>query len=284
MNTIAQEFDNLLDTVQAIILSFLLKLGPFFVALMPALFTAYAIYFTFRADAGEQLALVFAFVVGLAMETVGIVATHTATDLYNGVKRGTVDIGKFWLMVALVPVYVFGVAGVVYFSGDAFTDLVRSLGIASPFLTCIVYVAVALARDLISIKQTEAEAEKHNQAIKERKLDHELTMEVQRMKLEHERKMEKDRLNAELKKERLWTSAEPPQIKTENSEHSAEYDELLQFVRESSAEKPFRPRELESWLDRGKTSVYDIINYGLETGQVHQVKRGQYVMNGKSNL
>lgn len=146
-------FDSLLDAVQAVLMSILVKLGPFMVALMPALFTAYSIYHTFQAEAGHELALFFAVVVGLAMETVGIVATHTAIDLYNAVQEGYTQRSKFRLMVWLVPVYVIGVSLVVGFSGDAFTPLVKGLGVASPWLTCIVYVAVALARD---IKRTQA--------------------------------------------------------------------------------------------------------------------------------
>lgn len=198
MNQLTKDFDNLLDNIQSMALSFLLKLGPFCVALMPALFTAYAIYHTFRTDAGQWLALTFAFVVGLGMETVGIVATHTATDLYNGSKRGIVDAGKFWLMVALVPVYVFGVAGVVYFSGDAFTDLVRSLGIVSPFLTCIVYVAVALARDLIRIQQNEASSSQHRADTERAELEYKRALEREKLSLEHERRLKEQELSAQV--------------------------------------------------------------------------------------
>lgn len=149
---IPQQFDNLLDAIQAVLMSFLVKLGPFFVALMPALFTGYSVFYIFQDKAGRPLALFFALVVGLAMETVGIVATHTAIELYNGWQREFIQPVKFWAMIALVPFYVIGVAAVVYYAGDAFSDLVRALGIASPFLTVVVYVAVALARDLSNIE------------------------------------------------------------------------------------------------------------------------------------
>ncbi|MBE7553122.1 MAG: winged helix-turn-helix domain-containing protein [Anaerolineales bacterium] len=151
-----QWFDTLLDSIQSILLSILTKLGPFFVALMPALFTGYAIFRTFKAEASPELALFFALTVGIAWEVVGIVACHTALDLYNASETGIIQPGKFKLMAALVPVYVVGVAGVVYFSKEAFNPLVKGLGIASPFLTTIVYIAVALAHD---ISRTEAKRE-----------------------------------------------------------------------------------------------------------------------------
>lgn len=159
MTTLTQTFDNLLDAIQSVIMSILTKLGPFTVALMPASFTAYAIYHTFEPSAGARLALFFALVVGLAWETVGIVACHTAIDLYNAAEDKLIQPVKFWLMLALIPIYVLGVAGVVFFSQDAFVPLVKGLGIASPFLTAITYTAVALARDIrrIEAKQTEVD-------------------------------------------------------------------------------------------------------------------------------
>lgn len=199
MKTFTQKFDNALDAVQAILMSILTKIGPFFVALMPALFTAYAIFHTFKSDAGPQLAFFFAVVVGLAMETVGIVATHTALDLYNAKEEGKIQPVKFQLMTWLVPVYVVGVALVVGFSGDAFTPLVKGLGVASPFLTTIVYVAVALARD---ISRTEAKQE----AIEDRQAQ------IEAEQREWER--QKERMELELKHAEKLARIEAKQPKT----------------------------------------------------------------------
>ena len=111
----------------------------------------------------RTLALFFSFVVGFAIETVGIVATHTTIDLYNAKQQKLIEPVKFQVMAWLVPVYVIGVALVVGFSEDAFVPLVKGLGIASPFLTCIVYIAVALAQDLSRL-------ESKQQLIDERKI------------------------------------------------------------------------------------------------------------------
>jgi hypothetical protein len=186
-----QTIDRFLDDIQSIVMSFLVKLGPFCVALMPALFTGYSIYFTFRIEAGTRLALFFAIVVGLAMETVGIVATHTALDLYNAVEDGYIKPVKFKLMVLLVPVYVLGASAVVFFSENAFTPLVKSLGVASPFLTVIVYVAVALARDIrrAEMKQDKVESRQDKEKEAERKLRHE--KEVLEIRLKHEENLAK---------------------------------------------------------------------------------------------
>lgn len=86
-------------------------------------------------------------------------ACHTAIDLYNAAEDKKIQPVKFWLMLALISVYVLGVAGVVYFSGDAFVPLVKGLGVASPFLTTITYTAVALARDIRKIEAKQASVE-----------------------------------------------------------------------------------------------------------------------------
>lgn len=196
--SIPQAIDSLLDDTQSILLSLLIKLGPFAVALMPALFTAYAIFHTFEKEAGPMLALCFAVVVGLAFETVGIVATHTAIELYNGTEQGIISPIKTGLMISLVPVYVAGVATVVWFSGDAFTPLVQALGIASPFLTCIVYIAVALARDLSNIKQAQTQAgeQKQSSEQEDKKLERELKRE--RLQIEREIKLRELDLKAQV--------------------------------------------------------------------------------------
>jgi low affinity Fe/Cu permease len=189
MNTIPRKFDSFLDAIQAIIMSFLVKLGPFFVALMPALFTAYAIFHTFQGEAGPKLAFFFAVVVGLAMETVGIVATHTAISLYNAQEEGTIQPVKFKLMVWLVPIYVIGVAAVVGFSENAFTPLVKGLGIASPALTCVVYVAVALARDIRRVQAKQDDENARQDQANQDKLKWEQEKERLEIELKHKEKL-----------------------------------------------------------------------------------------------
>lgn len=225
------ELNALLDEIQAILLSILIKLGPFAVALMPALFTAYAIFHTFKEEAGTGLAFAFAVVVGLAFETVGIVATHTAIDLYNGWQGGAIKPVKFWLMVALVPLYVLGVAGVVFFSDGAFTPLVRSLGVASPFLTCVVYVAVALARDLSKIELKEEGTNKHSWQVELEEKRHRQALELKRMDLEQAKELKRIEADAQVQIEQAKAEArvqmEQAQVETERARELPELEPVL---------------------------------------------------------
>lgn len=209
MQDYAELIDQVLDFFQAILLSFLIKLGPFFVALMPALFTGYAIFHTFETEAGFAMALLFAGTVGLAMETVGIVSTHTAIDLYNGWSEGRIQAFKAWLMALLVPVYVLGVAGAVWYSENAFTPLVKALGVISPFLTCIVYIAVALARDLSKIEQKKRAEQGAELKLKQEERSFERDLRRQRLGQEHELRLKQLELTAQVQIEQNRAPAVP---------------------------------------------------------------------------
>jgi len=71
---------------------------------------------------------------------------------------------------------------------------------------------------------------------------------------------------------------------TEKLERSPEYDELLGKVRELSAGNSFRADELQQWLNRQKTATYELIKYGKETGQLHQIGHGKYMTNGNGHF
>lgn len=95
---------------------------------------------------------------------------------------------------------------------------------------------------------------------------------------------EKERKRLETKEERRQAKREQvtsPVVRPLPVERVPEYDELLQLVRERSAENPFTPTDVQEWLERQKTASYDLINYGKELGVVHQIGRGKYIMNGK---
>jgi hypothetical protein len=252
-NTFPQRFDRFLDAIQAILMSFLVKLGPFFVALMPALFTAYSIFYTFQAEAGPTLALCFAVVVGLAMETVGIVATHTTIDLYNATQQGIIEPVKFRVMGWLVPVYVLGVASVIYFSEDAFTPLVKGLGVASPFLTCIVYIAVALARDLARIAAKQMQAEERH-----------ITLEVEQRQWERE----KERLQLELKHQEKLVRIEAKRVNHNvnvslDSVQNGVKNDVFDRMNLSKAEKKSHllERMLDIYTDNPQTGVSTVARH-----------------------
>lgn len=208
MSDIAKWIDDVLDTIQAVLLSVLIKLGPFAVALMPALFSGYAIYHTFAEQAGPKLAILFAVVVALAIETVGIVLAHTSIEMYNGFTAGVVDGVKLGLIVLLIPFYIVGVAGVVIYADGAFTPLVQALGVASPFLTCAVYVAVALARDLQNIKQKMSRVEQTEAEQSTAERQHERDLAKQRLAMEHERQLKQAELLARVQIEQARATAQ----------------------------------------------------------------------------
>lgn len=210
-----KQFDNFLDAIQAILLSFLVKLGPFVVALMPALFTAYAIYKLFAPEAGRELALLFAVIVAIGIEAVGIISVHTAVDLYNGKVKGTITPGKYRLMVSLVPVYAIGVSLVVGFAHNSFGPLLTGLGVASPWFTVIVYIAVALARDLANIEQAEQSTSQRDIAREQDRLAHERAIERQRLQMEHQEKLKQMELRTQVQIEQSRATREPAPASTE---------------------------------------------------------------------
>jgi DNA-binding Lrp family transcriptional regulator len=276
-----QTIDRFLDDIQSIVMSFLVKLGPFCVALMPALFTGYSIYFTFRIEAGSNLALFFAIVVGLAMETVGIVATHTALDLYNAVEEGYIKPVKFKLMVLLVPVYILGASAVVLFSENAFTPLVKSLGVASPFLTVIVYVAVALARDIrrAEAKQDKTESRQDKEKEAERKLRHE--KEVLEIRLKHEENLAKidaknarkaDDLPAKISENSPQVAKNTPPIRVAKNEWRVRAVETLRHNPEISG------AELGRRLGANARTGQNIINELIGKGVIQRGEMGWDVL------
>lgn len=182
---IAQTIDDYLDTTQAIILSFLVKLGPFFVALMPALFTGYAVYHIFKPDAGEFVALFFALVVSVAVETVGIVSVHTTIDLYNGMEAGHIKPVKFWVMFLMVPFYVIVIIFTIGFAGDTFPKLVQALGLGAPILTVIVYTAVVLNQDSERIKREIDSTRQAEQVVEQGGARHKQAVELEELRLSY---------------------------------------------------------------------------------------------------
>ena len=131
MNSTSKAVNDVLDLIQAVLISLLIKLGPFFVALMPASFTGYATYQIFIGF-GENwlLALAYALIVAAGFETVGIVVTHTAIDLYNALLAKQITPAKFWTMLLMIPVYAVAVIGVIWWSETTFPPLVKGIAFA----------------------------------------------------------------------------------------------------------------------------------------------------------
>lgn len=194
----AQKFDHKLNIFQSVVLSLLTKIGPFFVALMPSCFTAYSVYFVFEQKAGEYIAVLFSLIVAIAIEAVAIVVTHTALDLYNAYREQQIELLKVVLMCFLIPFYVIAVAAAVYFSGDAFDPLVKSLGMASPLLTCIVYLSVALAQDVLRVKNKVAQEQGEQKESKKEQAAFARELRRQQLQQEHEQRLKMLELQAQV--------------------------------------------------------------------------------------
>lgn len=271
-------FDNLLDAIQSVLMSTLTKLGPFTVALMPASFTAYAIYHTFEESAGHALALFFAIVVGAAWETVGIVACHTAIDLYNAAEDKLIQPVKFWVMLALIPVYVLGVALVVYFSGDAFVPLVKGLGVASPFLTTITYTAVGLLRDIkrieakqASVEDKQAEAEAHERARQEAIEAEQRAWQREKERMELEQK-HAERL-ARIEAKRAAQASKSSKLDVMNAARQAEKERALNGVLTFVATNPSASlSEIGRAVGKTKSTAGNYVNELIDMGRL--VKNG----------
>lgn len=283
-NSFPQRFDRFLDAIQALLMSFLVKLGPFFVALMPALFTAYSIFYTFQPEAGFTLAMCFAVVVGLAMETVGIVATHTTIDLYNAKQQGIIEPLKFKVMSWLVPIYVLGVASVIVFSEDAFTPLVKGLGVASPFLTCTVYIAVALARDLAQVATKQTERAERQNTLEDEQRHWEWKKERLELEMKHEEKLA--RIQAKHVKQPVNSIGQIVQndvnshvFDTVNLSKTKKKNQLLDRMLEIYLDNPkVGVSAMASHLNVSRQTIYNYLNEMEQTGRLRRNGQGVEVL------
>lgn len=257
MNAFTQNFDNALDAIQFMLMSTITKLGPFTVALMPGLFTAYSVFHTFKDAAGPEFALLIAVVVALALETVGIKATHTAVDLYNAMDDKIIQPVKFWLMLALIPVYVLAVAGLVYFSGDAFTPLVKGLGVASPFLTVIVYIAVALANDLKKIEAKQASVENKQDTIEAD--DRQWEREKERLELEQKHAERLARIESKRQKSSVNLDNQNVNQTVQNSVKNGAFD-TVNLSREEQKQRHFDSL-IDIYLDNPNAGVSQVAGH-----------------------
>lgn len=144
--------ERILKAIQKMILDVLTTLGPFITALMPASFTFIAVHDMFGYK-GETISLILAILAALSIESVGIVTSHRAVDMYNAADKGLVQPVKFKISLFLIPVYVLSVVGIMLFAREFFDSLSLAIGIASPFMTLAVYIAMALGRDADGLEE-----------------------------------------------------------------------------------------------------------------------------------
>jgi DNA-binding transcriptional ArsR family regulator len=115
-----------------VLLSFISRLGPFGVALMPAIFTAFSVYSSLKPVTGSFTAFLFAVIVAAGIEAAGIYLGHNAVKLNN--------MGG-WFLAAL---YLVAVCGIVLVGHESFSGLGLGIGLFSPILVLAVYVSHAM--------------------------------------------------------------------------------------------------------------------------------------------
>ncbi|MFC1976564.1 ArsR family transcriptional regulator [Chloroflexota bacterium] len=127
-----------------VLLSFISRLGPFGVALMPAIFTAFSVYSSLKSVTGFLVAFVFAAIVAAGIESAGIYLGHNAVKLNNVAG---------WILAAL---YLVAVCGIVLVGHVSFSSLALGIGLFSPVLVLAVYISHAMT---LTKQTTEAKTE-----------------------------------------------------------------------------------------------------------------------------
>ncbi len=141
-STDSTRFNRVLKHIEGALLALIGRLGPFFVALVPAMFTAFSVYSEFIEDE-KWIRISFAIITAIGIEVSGIKVIHTAVDMHRARSRA-----KARIMTFASFAYAFIVATIIIYAGDAFSPLIRGLGAGSPFLAMIVYLAVAYSREV----------------------------------------------------------------------------------------------------------------------------------------
>jgi len=231
-----KEIEKYLQSTQYIILSFLIYLGPFVVALMPAAFVSISVYALFD---NWLLGIVVAFIVAVAIETVGILITHTSVKIYNAYRAGMVELGKLIALVSFVPIYIITTMATVYFS-ESFGPIAHNLGMASPIFTTMVYFAIAL---LIDLKRVEGEAEEIKATRRATNQDNRAwKIEEKRAELAHKFEMEK----------RGQTTG---QIQTETGQKTGHMGDMSAANRTKQEKMSARQDSVLSLVQAGKSQV-----------------------------
>lgn len=192
--------DSTLGTISQNIVSLAMLLGTLTVAAVPALFTGYSIYALTAEVWGETMAQGAGWVFAIGLEAVGMVTSNVALKLYRAWREGQVILEEFLVTIALMIVYVVAVVLIIAFVENLPLTL-QAVGIGSPFLAVVLYIARGLyldhmsreiGRRMIENQQRDVERE---QASEERQ--HRREMERLRIEQGHQRKLEQIRLEAE---------------------------------------------------------------------------------------
>ncbi|MBE7474268.1 MAG: hypothetical protein HS114_34495 [Anaerolineales bacterium] len=148
-------------------------------------------------------------------------------------------------------------------------------------------------------RRLEAEAyERQQEAERQARLERLQQAEYERQEREAQRRYEAERVErewqhkqqerAERRTERLVKLKDQPEYPPEPLapvtpllERSSELDAFLAIIRERAGEQPYSPEDVQKWTGQRRTKAFEILKYGRQFGDVQQVRKGQYVNNGR---
>jgi hypothetical protein len=192
--------DSTLATLSSNLVSLAMLLGTLTVAAVPALFTGYSIYSLTLSTWGEWMAVSAGWVFGIGLETVGMVTSNVALKLYRAWREGKVLLEEFLLTLVLMLAYVATVVLVILYVENLPVTL-QAVGVGSPFLTVVLYIARGLYLDHANreavarlVDMTDRQVQ---QQIDQEERQHRREIDRLRLENQHQRKLEKLRLESQ---------------------------------------------------------------------------------------
>lgn len=187
------------DQLQTIQIQLAKSWGPIGLAMIPALFTGYEVYYLFPNSG--LWAFIFAFVVSTGLELGSFLVINTALEL--SLNRKYFRAGFMWILSLS---WCSLVAWIIY-TGYANTvpELITNLGTGGPFAAFIGYIALTFDKQLKEEKIIHVKLMSKNEQIETDNLAWKREQQRLVLQQEHERKLEEIRLKSEEKRHRLDT-------------------------------------------------------------------------------
>ena len=257
-----------LNNTQDGLLALIVKLGPFIVALMPALFIGIAVYREFVKTEHISVAIAFAVIVPFAIESVGIISSHSIVELFNGWREGETHPAKLILVSLMGIIYILSVSGVIYWAKASFAEIIWALGLISPLMAYSAYIATNLLRD--HLRASESKAEEKAQNNKQRREEYS-------KKKAHERELEKIELTYRLSADSPQKSMDSPQKSIDLTDNEID---SLQMIQDQLGESVFTAQDFQDLTGKKRAFAFKTLKRAVEVGIVNKKAAGKYYING----
>ena len=271
--SIAQWFDSLFSALGSIFLSFIKRLAPYAVPLAPAFFLGHAVYAAATTISSPAWGLAVGISAAIGLEAAGIRAPDLALRLYRQANRS-------WVVAALAVV-AYLVIGITMIWLLEQTARNAKLTATAMFLVAgLVYLIMGLEESHQA--QAEALADARAQAETQASQGAQNDLELQRlaMQLKTEERIAKINAQAAAKAAQAQQVAEAGPLGVAEAQAPVaarpDYDQELETIRSDHGARALGIADWQALLERGKTATYDVINYGIATGQVTQTARGRF--------